>query len=156
MALQQWKKVKPLNNPMAIKQLEEQYNFSLSEDLVSCILANNGGRPKPNTIAFRNGEENDVKILLSYNDSDPENIYKVIDFFSQEYNCSLVPFATDSGGNYYCEQEKRIVFWTQNKEILPVCNSFCQFLNSLYELEQGLLQNDPQQPESQYTTLSSS
>lgn len=134
MALQKWSKPKPLNNPIAIKQLEEKYDFSLSDDLVNCILANNGARPRPNTIELENGEENDVKVLLSYNDSDSENIYKVIEYFVNTYNSKLIPFAVDSAGNYYCEQEKKIVLWTQNEEILPVCNSFSQFLESLYEL----------------------
>lgn len=135
MSLQKWSRPKPLDNPKAIEQLEKKYGFSISEDLVKCILSNNGARPRPNIIALRNGEENDVKMLLSYNDSDPENIYKVIEYFIKTYNGSLIPFATDSEGNYYCEQEKRIVLWTQNKEILPVCNNFSQFLESLYEIE---------------------
>lgn len=135
MALEKWTKSKPLKNPIAIRQLEEKYGFSLSDDLVKCILSNNGARPRPNTIELKNGEENDVKLLLSYNDSDSENIYKVIEYFNETYNCSLIPFAVDSAGNYYCEQGKRIVLWTQNKEIFPVSNSFSQFLESLYELE---------------------
>lgn len=135
MALQKWSRSKPLNNPMVIKQLEEKYGFSISQDLMNCILCNNGAKPRPNTITLKNGEENDVKMLLSYNDNDPENIYKVIDYFAKTYNSSLIPFAVDSAGNYYCEQGRRIVLWTQNNEIFPVCNSFSQFLESLYELE---------------------
>ena len=135
MALQKWSRPKPLTNPIVIKQSEEKYGFSLSDDLVNCILSNNGARPRPNTIELKNGEENDVKLLLSYNDSDPENIFKVIEYFVNNYNGTLIPFAVDSAGNYYCEQGKRIVLWTQNKEILPVCNSFSQFLEALYELD---------------------
>lgn len=134
MALQKWSRPKPLKNPIVIKQLEEKYGFSLSDDLVNCILSNNGARPRPNTIELKNGEENDVKLLLSYNDSDPENIFKVIEYFVSNYNGTLIPFAVDSAGNYYCEQGKRIVLWTQNKEILPVCNCFSQFLIALHEL----------------------
>lgn len=135
MALQKWNRPKPLENPMAIKQLEEKYGFSLSEDLENCILSNNGARPIPNTITLKNGEKNDVKMLLSYNDKELENIYKVIEYFVKMYNGSLIPFASDSAGNYYCEQGKRIVLWTQNNEIYPVCNSFSQFLDALCELE---------------------
>ena len=135
MALQKWVRSKPLSNPNVIQQLEEQYHFSLSDDLKQCILSYNGARPRPNTIRLKNGEENDVKLLLSYNDCDPENIFKVIEFFVEEYDHKIIPFAVDSAGNYYCEQEKRIVLCTQNKEIIPVCNSFSQFLDSLYELE---------------------
>ena len=135
MAVQKWSRPKPLDNPMAVKQLQEKYGFALSGDLTNCFLSNNGARPRPNTIVLKNGEENDVKMLLSYNENDPENIYKVIEYFIKTYNGSLIPFASDSAGNYYCEQGKRIVLWTQNNEIMPVCNSFPQFLDSLYELE---------------------
>lgn len=135
MAIQKWVRSKPLINPLAVKQLQEKYNFSLSGDLVNCILSNNGAKPRPNTIVLKNGEENDVKMLLSYNENDPENIYKVIEYFIKSYNGSLIPFASDSAGNYYCEQGKRIVLWTQSNEIMPVCNSFLQFLDSLYELD---------------------
>lgn len=135
MAVQKWSRPKPLENPLAVKHLQEKYGFALSGELTNCILSNNGARPKPNTIVLKNGEENDVKMLLSYNENDPENIYKVIEYFIKTYNGSLIPFASDSAGNYYCEQGKRIVLWTQNNEIMPVCNSFPQFLDSLYELE---------------------
>lgn len=136
MPLQKWSRIKPLVNPKAIVQLEQKYGFSLSEDLKKCVISNNGARPKPNTIVLKNGEENDVKILLSYNDGDPENIYKVIEYFMKNYNGTLIPFATDSAGNYYCEQnEQHIILWTQNDERLPVCDSFLQFLESLYDLK---------------------
>ena len=135
MALQKWIKAKPLDNPFAIKQLEEKYGFSLSEDLLNCILSNNGAKPRPNKIQLKNGEENDVKTLLSYNMIDTENIYKVIDYFIENHNTHLIPFATDSSGNYYCEQGKRIVLWTQNNEIFPVANNFSKFIQSLYEFE---------------------
>ena len=135
MAIQKWIRSKPLENPLAVKQLQEKYNFSLSGDLVNCILSNNGAKPRPNTIVLKNGEENDVKMLLSYNENDPENIYKVIEYFIKSYNGSLIPFASDSAGKYYCKQGKRIVLWTQNNEIMPVCNSFLSFLDSLYELD---------------------
>lgn len=135
MALQKWNRPKSLKNPRVIKQLEEKYKFSLSEDLFNCILANNGARPIPNTIGLRNGEENDVKMLLSYNDTDPENIFEVIEYFIKERKGNLIPFAVDSAGNYYCEQGKRIVLWTQNNEIFFVANTFSQFLESLYEIE---------------------
>ena len=135
MAVQKWSRPKPLENPLAVKQLQEKYGFALSVELSNCILSNNGARPRPNTIVLKNGEENDVKMLLSYNENDSENIYKVIEYFIKTYNGSLIPFASDSAGNYYCEQGKRIVLWTQNNEIMPVCNSFLQFLDSLYELD---------------------
>ena len=135
MALEKWIKIKLLENPTAINALEEKYKFFLSDELRNCILSNNGARPRPNVIRLQNGEENDVKTFLSYNRGDTENIYKVIDYFIKEYNGTLIPFAIDSAGNYYCEKGKNIVLWTQNKEILYVCDNILQFLELLYELE---------------------
>lgn len=134
MALQQWRKPKPLSDPNAIQQLEKKYGVKLSKALADCIRANNGGRPKPNAVPFKNGGESDMKMLLSYNEEDLENIYRVIGFFVQNYKGRLVPFATDSGGNYYCEMGKQIVYWTQGGEIYPVCDSFEELLASLYAI----------------------
>lgn len=73
-------------------------------------------------------------MLLSFNETDRENIYKVIGYFISRYQRNLVPFASDSAGNYYCEKEDKIVLWTQDGEVIPVSASFGDFLNSLHEV----------------------
>ena len=80
-----------------------------------------------------NGDESDVKALLSFNETDRENIYKAIGYFILQYQGNLVPFASDSAGNYYCEKESKIALWTQEGEVIPVSNSFPDFLNSLHK-----------------------
>lgn len=134
MAVERWARVKALKNNQAIFELENEYGISLSEDLKKCILDNNGGRPIPNTIKLSDGEENDVKILLSYNADDVETIYKVINFFINEYKGSVVPFASDSAGNYYCEKDGKVVLWNQDGDIIPVSNSFHEFLDSIQSI----------------------
>lgn len=134
MAVERWARVKALKNNQAIFELENEYGISLSEDLKKCILDNNGGRPIPNTIKLSDGEENDVKILLSYNADDVETIYKVINFFINEYNGSVVPFASDSAGNYYCEKDGKVVLWNQDGDIISVSNSFHEFLDSIQSI----------------------
>lgn len=135
MSVQKWSRISKIDDIMVVNRLEDKYGFSISEELKNCILLNNGARPKPNTIRLKNGEENDVKMLLSYNENDCENVHEILEYFIKLYNGSLIPFAVDSAGNYYCEQGKRIVLWTQSKEIFPVCNNFSQFLELLYELD---------------------
>lgn len=136
MAIQKWNKSKPLKDEKSVNKLQQQYHFSLSTELEDCIFKNNGARPKPNTIKLKTGKENDIKILLSYNQDDVENIYAIIDFFMKKYEGRIIPFASDSSGNYYCEQNKKeIILWTQDEEIIPVCSDFNQFLDSIYELE---------------------
>lgn len=131
MAVTQWRKVKPLEDDGAIEQLQKKYGVKLSKDLADCIRTNNGGRPKPNGIIFGNGTESDVKALLSYNENDTENIYKVIEYFAKKYKGRAVPFAMDSCGNYYCEVNKKIVYWMQDGNVLPVCNSFEEFIEAI-------------------------
>lgn len=133
MALEKWSRVKPLKDPKSIEVIEKKFGCNLSSELKDCILENNGGRPKLDFIKLENGEEYDVKILLSYNEDDIENIYKVSEFFIKNFNGKMIPFASDSAGNYYCECDGKIVLWTQDDEVLSVCDGFKDFLNSLYE-----------------------
>ncbi|MBR6776695.1 MAG: SMI1/KNR4 family protein [Clostridia bacterium] len=134
MAIERWARVKALKNTEAIVEAEKKYGVTLSAALKNCIVENNGGRPVPNAIKLANGEENDVKILLSYNAEDIENIYKVISYFVNEYKGSVVPFASDSEGNYYCEMNGKVVLWYQDGDIVQAANSFSEFLNSLYSI----------------------
>lgn len=135
MALQKWSRPKPLNNPIVIKQLEEKYGFTLSDDLVNCILSNNGARPRPNTIELKNGEENDVKLLLSYNDSDPENIFKVIEYFVNTYNGTLIPLQQIQQAITTANREDEQSFGHRIKKFSLYVIASLQFLDSLYELE---------------------
>ncbi len=126
-----WRRIKKLNTPDAISAFEKKYGFSVPTDLKDCILAYNGGRPTPKVFSTDSGVEYEVKSLLSYNEEDVENIYKVIDFFLKEYCTSVLPFAKDSGGNYYCVKDGKIVFWTQEMEMFPICNTFSDFIDLL-------------------------
>lgn len=133
MALLDWTRVKPLVNKNAIAEFEAKYAVSLPEDFKKCIVENNAGRPRPNAILSKDGNEFDVKVLLSYNKNDIENIYKVIDYFITNYKGKLLPFASDSAGNYYCFNNESVVLWTQENEIVSICNSFADFARNLYE-----------------------
>ena len=123
-----WRRVKKLNEPDAISAFEERYGFLIPNALKECISKNNGGRPNPKVFTTNSGAEYEVKALLSYNAEDVESIYKVIDFFIKEYGTSMLPFAEDSGGNYYCVKEGKIVFWTQDMEVYPICDTFSDFI----------------------------
>lgn len=133
MSIERWKKVKPLDDSSSLTEIEAKIKFPIPQSLRKCILENNGGRPVPNAISLPDGD-NDVKCLLSYNRGDTESIFKILDFFIQNYLGSLLPFAMDSAGNYYCVQGEKIVLWTQENEIVHVCDSFDSFVNSLFEL----------------------
>lgn len=130
----EWKRIKPLKNKNAVQEFLQKYNCTLSKELKECITVNNGGRPYPDVISLDNGDEFDVKSLLSFNKTDRENIYKVIDYFMKQYHGEIVPFASDSAGNYYCEKDEKVVLWMQDGEMILVADSFVEFLNSLHKL----------------------
>lgn len=135
MPLCAWSRIKPLKDPATLTEFESTYQCKMSEALKQCILAYNGGRPTPDAIKAESGQEFDVKLLLSFNkDGDQETVYKVMAYFFERYHGTLIPFAADSAGNYYCESESGIVLWTQDEDILPVCESFSVFLTSLHEI----------------------
>ena len=131
MALEHWRRVKPLADPAAVEQLERRYQVRLSHGLRACILANNGGRPVPDGVRLAGGRATDVRLLLSYNPEDRENIYRPMEYFVEKYHGSLIPFAVDSGGNYFCQQGERIVLWRQDGEFCPVSENFEEFLDRL-------------------------
>lgn len=127
-----WRKEKPLADTKSIEKLEANYQMQIPEDLKSCITAHNGGRPSPNIITTASGDEYDLKLMLSYNPNDIETVYKVMDFFSVQ---GLLPFAADSGGNYFCIalQTMKIVLWVESGKIIPLCDSFPSFLEMLHQ-----------------------
>jgi len=135
MALKSWIRVKPLEDG-TVENFEKQHSIMLSNELKECIKEFNSGRPEPNVVKLQNGIECEVKMLLSYSKGDTENIFKVIDYFINQYNGNIIPFASDSAGNYFCEQKDgKVVYWTQENEIFPVCDNFKTFLESLYDID---------------------
>lgn len=131
MSLSVWARVKPLQDTEAISKLEKKYNLALPVALKECILENNGARPRPNNIKSKLDERFDVKLLLSYNHEDIENIYNVVEYFIKEFNSDLIPFASDSGGNYFCMRNDAVVLWTQQGDIIDICDSFTEMLENL-------------------------
>lgn len=130
-----WRRVKPLQQMDAIERFEERYGLSLPEDLKASIKLSNGGRPTPNVFRLHDGSLVDVKVMLSYNEEDVENIFKVIDSFIEEYGGDVIPFASDSGGNYYCIMKEQVVMWLhENNEFISVATSFSDFIDGLQEL----------------------
>ena len=129
-----WKRIKPLTSFSIVYETMEKYDLRASKALVDCIQKNNGGKPVPNHITASDGEEYDVKHLLSFNSEDQENFYQVINYFCNNYGTTMIPFAIDSGSNYFCEQDDQVVIWTQEDgSIIRVANSFEAFLSSLHE-----------------------
>lgn len=133
MTLLEWINVKPLVNKNAINDFEKKYKLTLPEDFKKCVANNNAGSPTYYAIKAKTGDEFDVKTLLSFNENDVENIYKIIDYFINQFCGKIIPFASDSAGNYYCFDDNKVILLTQDDDIIPICDSFSDFIGSLYE-----------------------
>ena len=82
----EWKRMRHLKNPNCISLVERYNDIRLSDCLKELITSYNGGYPKPNSIKLPNGQEYDVKTLLSYNEDDQDSIFKVMPFFCKHYH----------------------------------------------------------------------
>ena len=131
-----WKRVKPLVEKDSINKFQEIYGIVFPEELKELIKVNNGGRPSLDIIKTVEGEELEVKALLSFNKEDVENIYNVINYFKEHFQVRIVPIATEPSGNYFCINltNNSIVYWNHetNKETL-ISNGIKEFLMSLYK-----------------------
>ncbi|MFA9558150.1 SMI1/KNR4 family protein [Evansella sp. AB-rgal1] len=130
----QWKREKTLTEPNSIKLFEQEKGFSVPTELKELVKKHNGGRPSPNEINTVDGTELEVKGLLSFNKEDVENIYDVVDYFKGNFNNTLLPFATESGGNFYCINltNNSIIFWEhETNEQIPVARNLKDFLSRL-------------------------
>jgi hypothetical protein len=129
-----WKYVKKLTNESAVKDFEEKFQMTLPDDLKQCIKAHNGGRPSKNIFDTEKTKERVFKTLLSFNDTDVENIYKYFPII-RRVSKSLIPFASDPSGNFLCVRDGRIVLYLhETDEIEEIkADSFSDFLGKLYD-----------------------
>jgi hypothetical protein len=133
MAAINWKYVKPLSKTEAIEEFEKRYNVLLPVDLKQCIKAYNGGRPDKDTFDTDKSKECVFKTLLSFNEHDMENIYTYFPIIYAEQR-SLIPFASDPGGNFLCVKDNKIVLYLHETGGMEnVASSFTDFLNKLYD-----------------------
>ena len=128
-----WKYVKPLSKIDAIEDFEKENNISLPLDLKKCIKANNGGRPSLKVFDTDDSKERVFKTLLSFNESDVENIYKYFPIIYSHSN-NLIPFASDPFGNYICLQDSKVVlFLHETGKSEYIADSFSGLLEKLHE-----------------------
>ena len=103
-----WVHSSPLNSPEALADFENDYDVVLPSAFKAFITVNNYAAPLPDTVTIKGFGDTDVKRLLSFNRADTETVYQVIDYFIKK---SIVPFASDSYGNYFCLSGETVVFW---------------------------------------------
>lgn len=126
-----WKYVKPLKDNLIIEYLEKTYSIEIPKLLKDIILENNGGRPVKNMFMTKENKEKIIKTLLSYNQSDRENIYIYIDFFNKGY----IPFANTDFGDVICVNNKNEnveLYLHEIDKFEYVCENIEEFIDKLY------------------------
>lgn len=141
-----WKYTNPIDISY-IRKTEELLGIRFPEDYVQCVLENNGGTPKP--------QEFDVEgrrfpaVFEHLLDHDPNSKSYIVEFcpdYIDHLPDGIYPFAGDPFGNFICfdyrsdKDNPSIVFWDHekpdNKNVFPVCRTFTELLNKLYEPEE--------------------
>jgi hypothetical protein len=127
-----WKYVKPLVNKAAVEEFEIKHNILLPASLKQCVKMNNGGRPDKNTFDTDKSKERVFKTLLSFNENDVENIYTYFPLIRSE-NPTLIPFASDPGGNFICIEDGAVVLLLhETGGTEKAASSYTEFLDKLY------------------------
>ncbi|GHU51885.1 SMI1/KNR4 family protein [Bacilli bacterium] len=131
----EWKYVNKLNNVSAIDDFEQAHGIKFHTDLKECMKKNNGGRPTKNIFDTEKSTGEVFGALLSFNASDPDNIFDIFSILQKE-DKNLIPFARDPAGNYLCVLCGKIVFWLHETNTYEnVADTFSELLCKLYTLE---------------------
>lgn len=128
-----------------LDEIEAQLGFSFPEDLRQHYLHFNGGRPVPN-LFLRNDEYFSVAEFLpiKYGDRGArfEDTYSMLVQGNNLFPKSMIPIASDSGGDFFCyslkpEETGSIYFYQSDyyddpsRAIVHLADSLEHFLNSL-------------------------
>lgn len=123
--------IKSLEDVSFIRAYEKKVGIAFSKEFIEFFEKYNGGRPTPNTITIKNGEEKLINTFLSFNDNDKENVYKAKKRVSED-NSRVIPFAMDPSGDYFCLLGEQVVYFShEDAEVYEVADSFENFLKSI-------------------------
>lgn len=128
----EWKYIKQLKDKENIREIEIKYNIELPSALKELILSCNGGRPKRNIFNTKNNKEKVMKLLLSYNKDDKENIYSYSDLFYKGY----IPFGITEFGDVICINPLNYsieIYLHELDTFEYICENIETFFKILYE-----------------------
>jgi hypothetical protein len=106
-----WRYSKPLVDERQIAEVESKLGFVFPSLYVKTVKEYNGGRPPVGEYNTDKTKERTIKLFLSFNMSDVENVYKALEDVLVTGE-KVIPFGIDSFGNYICfnKTDKKIVF----------------------------------------------
>ena len=90
----------------------------IRQDIIDFLKMNSGGYPVNDVVKF-NGEEYEIRVFLSLDDSDANYyIKKPLEYFLKKTKGKIVPIGIDSGDNYYCVNNEtgKVYFWSSGED----------------------------------------
>lgn len=122
----------------SIAKIENELKIKFPNDYKKVVLEHNGGCPIPQSFSIGEHKEFEINSML---DICSEPVNEILDTFTvinAKINKKLIPFASDSFGNYICfdysiDKIHPVVFWEHDSnKIYNICNSFSELLSMLY------------------------
>lgn len=131
----EWKYVTPLKDESILEDLEIKMCFPIPSDLIECVKVNNAGMPSCSKFDLADKKAMVFGGLLSFNEGDEDSFFDYVDMFrdSQTGKLLLFPFGLDPFGNFFCIKDKKVVFFDhESNAVLPIADTFTQFIKMLY------------------------
>ena len=106
------------NNSDILSNYSQDKSVTIRDDIKEFLKKNSGGYPKKDIVSF-NGEEYEVRVFLSLDESD-DNYYieKPLCYFMDKTGGKIVPIGIDSGDNYYCVNNNsgKVYYWSSSED----------------------------------------
>lgn len=122
--------------------VERRINRQLPQGLRRLYLHTNGGYPERSV--FVGGEDDyEVQVVLPvvHGQRTLESVYELIVLTKQLIPPHLIPFANNSGGDYYCVDDRGRVFFVAmdppNEPPIQIAASIEEFLNGMVTPEEA-------------------
>ena len=128
-----WKYAEPMEDRDEIEKFERDFGYAFENAYVKCAMHNNGGYPSKNSYDTNKATGRTIKKLLSFNEEDAENIWKINRLLGSK-DSGFVVFAIDSFGNAICfaRDSGAVVFIDhESDEVEQIAASFEDFLGAL-------------------------
>ena len=106
------------NNSDILSNYSQDKSVTIRDDIKEFLKKNSGGYPKKDIVSF-NGEEYEVRVFLSLDESD-DNYYieKPLFYFTEKTRGKIIPIGIDSGDNYYCvnNDSGKVYYWSSSED----------------------------------------
>lgn len=129
-----WKYVKHNIQNTDIQEFEKKSGFIFSESTKKIILDFNNGRPQKKQFDTENSKGKIFEKLLSFNQSDIENVFKTYDSLVNQIPKKMIALALDPFGNYICiDQEQHVFLWLHESKSTEKTNrTITDIVDNLY------------------------